>query len=336
MYQFNSKYSYGLSNSFDSKNPKNVLKMGVVTSVGKVTVSKVDEISQNRDINFNADEHSIRCRIIGSDYDNGVSDSDLANCFPLLPKHINLVPKVGEVVMIITMSETDKYSDRFYIGPITSSLTKLKFDTIDGTALSNFGVGISKPSAELSKIVTANGVYENPQNLTIQGRENTDIIQRPNEIILRSGKFVLNKPDVFNSKNPGYIQLKFNQDYLDGDVTKNGSVTSIVANKINLLTYDGSKKLSDLTYVDKTTNIAEYLSDDTMERLLQESHPIVFGDLLVEYLKLLKNALLNHVHNGNGNKATDRTDGSGLPIDEFIKKSEILEKSMLSKNIRTN
>jgi hypothetical protein len=30
-----------------------------------------------------------------------------------------------------------------------------------------------------------------------------------------------------------------------------------------------------------------------------------FGDVLLEYLKLLKEALFSHVHNGNGNTATD-------------------------------
>jgi hypothetical protein len=47
--------------------------------------------------------------------------------------------------------------------------------------------------------------------------------------------------------------------------------------------------------------------------------------VLLEYLKLLKEALFSHVHNGNGNTATDLT-SSGNALTEFKAKAEKLEK----------
>jgi hypothetical protein len=340
MYNFGTKYSFGLPNAFDSSKGFQNIQIGIVKTVGKVNVSGGSDKIKNKDARFNADEHAIRCRIIGSNFDNTILDNELPNCFPLLPKHLNLVPKENEAVLIFTFSEDDKFSDRFYIGPITSSLTKLNNDTIDTTALSNFGIGLTRPYPEIDKIPTARGIYDNPQNVIIDGRYNTDVIQRENEVLIRSGKFYNNEPLKFNQTNPAYIQLKFNQTIIDKDtnIEKTISVSNIVANKINLLTYkDGSPEFDNLTSVNKDTGIAEYISDEQMAIILSEAHPLVFGDKLVEYLRLFRNALSNHVHNGNGNKPTDRTDGGGtLPLEDFIKAAERLEKEMLSSNIRIN
>lgn len=339
MYRINSKYAIGKENAFDrSKSFKNI-QFGVVTVVGKVAVNSDNERNRAQDVRFNADEHAIRCRIIGSGYDNKVPDAELPNCFPLLPKHLNFVPKINEVVLVMTFGEDERFNDRFYIGPINSTPTKLNIDTIDTTALANFSEGTTTPAAEISKIPTANGIYDDPQHVIIEGRNNTDIIQRDNEILIRSGKFTLNNPLSFNKRNPAYIQLKFNQDIIDADgQKKNVSVNNIVANKINLLTYSGGQpEFDDLTNVDKDTRVPNYITDEQLNTIMETAHPLVFGDTLVQYLRLFKRALINHVHNGNGNKATDRTDGGGtLPLEDFLKNAERLEKEMLSKNIRIN
>jgi len=331
------KYSFGKKNIFDSSKPFKNIQMGVVISVGKILVNSDDEKNRNQDVRFNADTHAIRCRIVGSKYDNSVLDSELPNCFPILPKHLNLVPKVDEVVLVVTIGEDEKQSDRFYIGPIISSETKLDFDSINTTAISNFSYGITTPSAEIDKIPTANGIYDNPQNVIIAGRSNTDIIQRDNEVLIRSGKFVIDNPLVFNKTNPAFIQLKFNQPITDesGQIS-NVSVSNVVADKINLITHNGSPQISNLNGVNRESKIAEYINDDVLAEIIEKAHPIAFGDILVEYLKLLRMALAGHVHNGSGNKSTDRTDTGTLPLTEFINKAEKLEKDMLSKNIKIN
>lgn len=345
------KYSSGkASESFKSESFRNIYTAEVV-AVGKIRMSD-DELSNRfnpEDINkikknlerFNADEHAIKVVIPGSKWDGSGKSPTLAklpNCFPLMPKHLNLVPKVGEFVLVFVVSESERFNDRFYIGPVISSLTKLNEDTTI-TALSNFSDGVTEPTEEISKIPLAKGVYENEQNVIIEGRGNTDIIQRDEEILLRSGKFIRNNPLKFNSTNPGFIQIKsdFNVKIENSDETKKITVTNIVSEKINLLTYNGSPNLSSengLTNVDKKTNIAEYINDEKLEEILNDAHPLVFGDTLVAYLKLIRTALLNHVHNGNGNIACDIS--PSIAVKDFTDKAERLEAAMLSKNIRIN
>ena len=344
------KYSSN-SNGNQSKTDLKNIYVAEVVAVGKIRISD-EEISRKfeaRDFNkikkslerFNADEHAIRVVIPGTKFDGSGDYTNimtLPNCFPLIPKHLNLIPKVGEMVLVMAKSYDERFDDRFYVGPIISSLTKLGKDT-STTALSNLSDGITSPTEEISKIPLARGVYENQQNVVIQGRGSTDIIQRSDEILLRSGKFVLNDRLKFNSVNPAYIQIKsdFNYSEDENSESKRISVTNVVSNKINLLTYNGSPNLSSfqgLTKVNKKTGVAEYIDDNKLKEILEQAHPLVFGDLLLEYLILLKNALLNHVHNGNGNKATDIIPSSS--IYDINQKAERLEKAMLSKNIRIN
>ena len=51
----------------------------------------------------------------------------------------------------------------------------------------------------------------------------------------------------------------------------------------------------------------------------------------------MKNAIFSHVHNGNGNPATDLTaSGNIQSIAAFKAKADDLEKAMLSQNVRIN
>lgn len=329
------KYSFGEKSSFNKSDGYKNIQMGIVVSVGKVPTSNDSTKNRNHDVRFNSDEHVIRCRVVGAKYDNNLTDDKLPNCFPLLPRHLNFVPKVNEVVLIITLSEDDAYSDRFYIGPISSSPLNLNYESVETTALSNFSIGLTKPAIDIDNIHSSRGIYDNPQNVIIEGRYNTDIIQRDNEVLIRSGKFINNKPLVFNTNNPAYIQLKYNEKVVDenGD-SKNISVTNIVSNKINLISYDSLLDSGELTKVDLSNNKAEYIDNETLNKILKTAHPLVFGDILLDYLKLLRMAISGHVHNGSGNKATDRTDGDSLPLTNFINKAEQLEKEMVSKHIR--
>lgn len=339
------KYNSGKPSNFNfTKSFKNI-QLGVVTTVGKVQVNTDSEGNRARDVRFNADDHAIRVRIVGSKYDNKVPDTQLANCFPLMPKHLNVVPKVGEICIIFLFGEDEKFGDRWYMGPIISSPDKLKKDTIDGTATANLAEGTTTPAQEISKVPNARGVYEDPQNVVIEGRDNTDIIQRPGEIIIRSGKFIKNNPLQYNSKNPGFIQIKSDMKYTEGEgdtqITREDvTVTNIVSDKINLLGYRDSNPVfgedGGLTKVDDK-GVAQYITDERLQDIIDNAHPLVFGDTLVEYLKLFRRALADHVHNGNGNPATDRTDNpNGLSLKDFVDKAERLEKEMLSKNIRIN
>ena len=118
---------------------------------------------------------------------------------------------------------------------------------------------------------------------------------------------------------------------VDGQVTERGTITTIVANKINLITHrDGQPRFN-------VTNQNDLISEEEMERILNEAHPIPFGDILLEYLRLFKDALFYHVHNGHGNAATDLTSsGNKQALAVFKAKADDLEKRMLSNNVKLN
>lgn len=343
------KYSSGRENTFNFGNKINNIVVGEVVAIDKVPLSD-DNAKRKKDQRFNADKHIIRVKIPGKRYDGGTKFEDLPNCLPLLPKHLNFIPKLKEQVIIIIPNKKEvKGAERYYIGPSISTESKFDGDFVDGTATANRIDGITYPGEDIDLVTPAKGIYENPKHVVIHGRDNTDIIQRDGEILIRAGKFIQKNKKQFNKQNPGYFQIKYNQTFSeqklngfglgDGDLNntseKNVTVTNIVSNKINLLTYD-DKNTYDLTYVDETSNgAAQYINDKEMDKILNTAHPLVFGDKLIEYLKLLKEAVINHVHQINSppSKNEDSEDGTMF---NFIKRAAELEKAMLSKNIRIN
>ena len=259
-------------------------------------------------------------------------------CLPLMPKHVFITPKVGENVLIFVFSKQKEGADRLYMGPIISQLTNLNKDNAWTSALAGFTFGPTPPSITVDNIPDLKGVFPNPEDVSIQGRYNTDITQKNNEIVIRAGKFIetqiteLNPyPIKFNSNTPAYIQIKNNvnlpkiSDTEIGD--RIGTVTNIVANKINLITHGGSPNYN-------ITNQIDLIAMDELEKILTTAHQLPFGDVLLEYLRLLKNAILLHVHNGNGNVATDI--GANRAIKTLVDNASRLESTMLSKNVRIN
>ena len=333
------KHSRGDHNLYSNKSKFNYLKYGEVMSVddpnglGRIKVWIKGSVSSGGD-----DE-------IKDNIDN------LAWCLPLLPRHLSIQPKVGEGVWIFLFSRDKENSDRMYMGPVISQLNKLNYDEARTTALAGLTYGSISPNVNITNKGNAIalpelvGVFPDPEDVSIQGRYNTDITQKENEIVIRAGKFVETPifnmtenpyPFVFNKATQGYIQIK-NDAILETTKTdktlvgnRTGTITNIVSNKINLITHGGSPKFD-------VTNQQNLISDDEMLRILSEAHQVPFGDILLDYLKLLKEAFLNHVHNGHGNKATDLTiDGNKQALKAFRDKAKELEDSMLSKNIRIN
>jgi hypothetical protein len=272
----------------------------------------------------------------------GVSGYDaLPWCLPLLPKHLSIKPKVGEMVLIFLLNKQKESADRLYIGPIISQLNKLSFDSARTTALAGFTFGPVAPNVTPANIPELKGVFPNPNDISIQGRYNTDITQKDNEIVIRAGKFVESQitqtnpyPIKFNTETQAYIQIKNKVNLpklTETEVSDRvGSVTNIVSNKINFITHGGSPNFN-------TTNNVDLISTDELEKILTTAHQLPFGDVLLQYLILLKEAFLSHVHNGNGKPPTDLTiDGNKQAVFEFQKNAAKLEETMLSKNIRIN
>ena len=342
------KFSTGIANSFNYSLKNLTIQLGVVRVVGKVAIDTTNEAQKKADEQFNADPNLIRCRIDSNSMDKDLTDNQLANCYPLLPKHINIVPKVGEVVFIILLDPDNKFSDRLYFGPIISTPQYLEKDTIDKTALSSLAISPVSPNLDIDTLKEAIGIFPKREDIALQGSNNADIILKENESLIRAGQHELNNNLTFNSKNPSYIQIRYNApiskkngnnqssqqfspttptatDGSGGKNTKNGSVINIVSDKINILGHSDT----DRDYI--LGNNENYISDDELLNIIDNAHPIAFGDTLLDYLKKLELAFMNHVHRFPGLKPS-AVDGENY-LKEYL---EYPVETILSKNIKVN
>ena len=325
------KLNRGVPSYNDEKSSFNYLKYGEVKSIeDPLGLGRVKVWIKGTSINGGDDETFAREGVNG-----------LPWCTPLLPKHLQVTPKIGEGVFIFLFSREKENADRLYIGPLISSPIKLDYDDAKTTALAGFTFGPFQAPVNVANIPDLNGVFPDKEDVSIQGRFNTDITQRKNEIILRVGKFdtktdnnvALENPYgiKFNTQTQGFIQIKNNvklpTESTTEAKTRYGSVTNIVSNKINLITHNGSP-------VFNVPKANDAIPTDELENILANAHQLPFGDILLRYLILLKEAFLSHVHNGNGNIATDLSPKTSVA--DFSSKAAQLEQTMLSKNIRIN
>lgn len=348
----NSNYNTGEPSAFDLPSGFKMMQLGQVISVDQIPVNQTDPSQKNKDLLYNSDPYIIRCRIVGGQYDNPLDTIEkLPNCFPLMPKMLAPIPKQNETVLLFMYSSDDRYSDRYYIGPLTSNLNLINNQSLEAGSTANLSTGFYLPQRDLSKVESVKGVYadyDTDNTFTIHGRDNADIVFKPSEVLIRAGKFLENKPLEFNQVNPAYIQIKHGFNYVENtnnpiptvQVTgpsnaKKISVNNIVADKINLITYNGTPNFN-VTQRDLLNSTTPYITDDELNTILTTSHPLVFGDILLEYLKALRYAFDNHIHNNFG--ATPPTDNVtiGNAVADFRKLAPRLESIMLSKNVTTN
>lgn len=344
---FNNSYSTNLPSFFNKSTlPQSGVLLGTVESVDILPLLNDDDID-SRTRKFNNDPHIIKCRIAGSNYDRlKTRIQELPNCIPLLPRNNNIIPKKGQRVLILLNGyDESTYADRFYIGPLSDSELNIKNTSLFTGSESLFKTTFTALSEDIKKIPEAKGVYaeyDNDYDYAIKGRDNADIVFKTSEVLIRGGKFVKNNPKEFNNVNPAYIQIKhgfkFNISNENGSTTtKEISVNNIVANKINLITYDNGIKSKakqfSLTKLNNKENRAPYIDDEELNKILNEAHPVVFGDILIKYLKLLETAFLSHNHNDFGISTPILENELIKP---FIQQKEILKQEMLSQNIKVN
>lgn len=249
-------------------------------------------------------------------------DDKIMEAFPLLPKMVNVFPEIGESVFVFTqfLNET---AHRYWIGPIISQPQKLSSDQHFITAKSALveGSNIALGAAP-SNLPEAKGVYPNKKFVSIQGRNNTDIIHKDAELILRAGKFVKNEPLIYNNKTQGIIQIKsFMELNTDDKKSEIGSVVNVIGNRINLISHDGDVFYDTMTPDDKK-------QVDVIRTILKEAHPLVFGDKLLLILNSFREFMLTHVHQINNKPVVSQ------PIYGEVRDLEL--DKILSKNIKIN
>ncbi len=220
-----------MSNYYNDSTNTNVIP---IIRIGEVT-SIIDSSKSGR----------IQVRITG--VDDKESDKTLIKCVPLLPKYLVTLPKVGESVFVFqyennSSSPTSSFkTKRFWIGPLITQPTKLEGEFYN-SSLSILPDGYTKlkdPNLEI-------GTYGEDEDIVLQGRYNTDIIQKDRQIWLRVGKFVDGVPNKFNKENLGYIQLKYGGEKLKREVVDKEVVnfvvespTKIITVRINTITNSG-------------------------------------------------------------------------------------------------
>lgn len=222
----------------------------------------------------------IKARIEG--LDNDLLNENLPWSHPLIPKFFHIYPKIGEMVRIFIEDIKKPESGRFWIGSIISQHQKIGFDTIY-SALSTSERKLTEPEKPISTYPDAKGVFPEKNDVALIGRDNTDVILKEGQLMIRTGKHEKNNILKLNKKNPATITQTF-----ETIENKEISSTVIMSDKIVLLSHTGMPKF-------KTTDI------DNVERnrMFDEAHPTVRGDILIKLLDIIRDAILRHIHGYN-------------------------------------
>ena len=228
--------------------------------------------------------------------------NDVPWAFPLLPKTIQTLPKVGEAVFVI--NDGTPKSQRYFIGPIISQpqySTYCKKD--DATSLL---VGhTSNPIEKISNVAETTGSFPKAEDVALVGRGSEDVILRydentkSSEVDLRAG--IRGEPTnssnpnlignvIFNSNDPAYIQVKYKQGIAKGADNTANSIINMVANRINIMSNKDDSIAHNLG--DQNSLIPDEKVDEVMNHL----HQVPLGDELVKLLKIMKGCILHHVH----------------------------------------
>lgn len=154
----------------------------------------------------------IRVKIDGIDKSD-VTVQSLPYCVPLTPRFLNVMPKIGELVLVFQYEHkkgvkyTEFSSQRFWMGPLISQSNKLNYDPIVDARSVMTGGKFKLPDITLNN---TEGVYPNTEDIALQGRGNTDVILKEGQIWIRAGKYIdTEEKNQFNDRDLGYIQVKY-------------------------------------------------------------------------------------------------------------------------------
>lgn len=266
----------------------------------------------------------IQVRIFGDD--DKYSNEELVWAFPLLPKILHIHPKAGETVMIINRLLGNNRSGRFYIGPIISQPQMMYEEITQQSALRAIQGTQIGPLEHPEILAKRIGTLPKYDDVAILGRKDTDIILKDDDIQIRCGVKKTNQIDKtdfsFNNVHPAFIKMK----HITGENVKAvgyESVINLVADKINFIGTDSRNKFN----IDDKD---ELISDEEVNRFINEAHQVPFGDKLIEFLRIFITAFQSHTHAFVGNSKTPCKDATYKALSDYN-----LE-SMLSTTMRIN
>lgn len=276
----------------------------------------------------------IKVRVRG--VDDKKTDSEIPYCWPFLPLHINIQPKVDETVKVIFYDPTNDNSYREYIGPLVPQLgDKLNYsDNFNDSTAGREGSRV--PFFESIKNIpttkfdlndgTSYDLYPKYDEISILGRNNSDLVFKDSEVIIRAGKSTSNDANIINKRNPAYIQIKsFKPGKYETDVTiestPNNKDKSLLSYEKNIETRTDIKMVSNKIFLigrDSDSGIVNpFLTEEEQAKLETSLHPIPYGDILEDFIMKVWRWIQTHTHPYH-NLPTNPAESAYINIENWI------------------
>lgn len=264
------------------------------------------DTSSRNEISKNSFGRRIKVRLI--DDEENLNANDLPWVFPLLPKHLQIIPKIGEMVMVILQDQNSPNGNRFYIGPIVSQDYYLEHGGRYESLSLLQGVS-TNPLVHPNGNPKNKGSYPDSDIIALQGRGDSAVWLKNEELRLLCGHKPnwANKPTEerldpetleFNSKNLSYIQMKYGK-FIEKNSGKNfNSVINVVADRINLITHEGVDKSSNINVTDNE----ELTTNESIENIASNAQKMVYGNELVDFLTKFREVFAEHTHHWANDK----------------------------------
>lgn len=221
---------------------------------------------------------------------------NLPYCFPAMPKFVHVNPRVGELVLVFLQTIDGFYGNRFFIGPIISQdyFLKQEYDATSRTLLNEHtDRDAFAPQPNPDADPANHGTIPEREDIALRGRSNSDVILKDGEVWIRCG--FNEDPDallphnlVYNEKDPAAIQLKYEKSLEHDDY--NSSV-NVIADRINLISHDSRTDFTGLL-----TDPDKMVTEEGMRKILEDAHPIPYGDNLIAFLTEFVRIFKTHVH----------------------------------------
>jgi hypothetical protein len=214
--------------------------------------------------------------------DEKLNIDELPLCYPLMSRVFYAMPKVDEAVLVLMGSTKESIKNntrgnRFWIGPIITNYNDIINDELGSSRNLNYDpLSVKSRNNKEDERGRFPIDGEDTNEISIIGRDNTDISQSENKIRLRAGKHKNKNPTQINEDNPVYNILEL--------IDNNTSYSLTAGDEIYLISHKGKETFKKI------------LTKDDIADLKNNTQSMLYGELTVEYLKILTEAFLTHIH----------------------------------------